>query len=553
MSVRGQSETGSPVSVLITIVCVAASVVVALTGRGAFDVIAARPFDAAAFALLTLGLQLLAVPIYGRGSISVAAVGLLATGFSLGTGVAIALAILVAAVQFVRSRGLLHRAIFDAANFTLATGAAALAYETARLTSDATIIRVAAAIAACVTYFVVNTGLLALAMSLAEDKQFYVVWRERFRWVTGHFLAFGPLALASVVAYENVGLAGLLAFALPPALLILSVRQYLERTRESVAAVENANEELRLTNEELASRNADLRDLFDFTGGLAPRVHDRGQLVAYAEQWISGLTGAPARIRIGRGSGGIPLTSGGEQVGTLSLIREGRFDEARWERLRDAIIPQLATAIESTELVEKVRKTYVATIAALSRSMEAKDIYTSGHTERVATIAVEIARRLGYSGADLDAIETGALLHDIGKIGVPERVLHKQGPLDESEWELMRKHPVISDYILSEIDLPAIVHQIARSSHERVDGAGYPDRLRGTEIPLPARIIHVADAWDSLTSDRPYRSARTAEQALEEIRANTGTQFCPIVVGAFEQLCRDDLHVLMRGRLSAVA
>jgi HD-GYP domain-containing protein (c-di-GMP phosphodiesterase class II) len=117
----------------------------------------------------------------------------------------------------------------------------------------------------------------------------------------------------------------------------------------------------------------------------------------------------------------------------------------------------------------------------------------------------------------------------------------------------MKRHPVISDYILSEADLPAIVRQIVRSSHERMDGTGYPDQLRGTEIPLPARIVAVADAWDSLTSDRPYRSARTAEQALEEIRANTGTQFCPIVVGAFEQLCRDDLHVLMRGRLSAVA
>jgi putative nucleotidyltransferase with HDIG domain len=447
----------------------------------------------------------------------------------------------------------LHRAIFDAANFTLATGGAAVAYMAVTMANDGTVARVAAALVGGATYFVINTALLALVMSLAEGKRFDAVWNERFRWVTGHFLAFGPLALASVIAYENVGLAGVLAFALPPALLIVSVRQYLVRTRESAAAVEDANEELRVANEELAARNNDLRDLFDFTGGLAPRVHDRAQLVAYAEEWISGLTGAPARIRIGRGSGGIPLTSGGDQVGTLSVIRENGFDEARWERLRDAIVPQLATAIESTELVEKVRKTYVATIAALSRSMEAKDMYTSGHTERVAAIAVQLAERLGYSGADLEAIETGALLHDIGKIGVPERVLHKRGPLDEEEWELMRRHPTISGYILSEIDLPAIVHHIARSSHERVDGTGYPDALRGTEIPLPARITHVADAWDALTSDRPYRAARTPEQALEEVRAHTGTQFCPIVVGALEQLWHDERHALMTSRLTAVA
>src|SRR5439155_11466941 len=130
------------------------------------------------------------------------------------------------------------------------------------------------------------TGLLSLAMGLNENRAVSSVWRERFRWVSGHFLAFGPLALASVFAYENVGPAGLLAFALPPALMIFSVRQYLERTRESVHAVVEANEELRLTNVELACRNHDLRDLFEFTGGLAPRVHDRAQLVAYAEQWI---------------------------------------------------------------------------------------------------------------------------------------------------------------------------------------------------------------------------------------------------------------------------
>src|ERR671936_1611620 len=144
MNARGQSEIGSPVSVLITLVSVAATVSIAISAPRAVEAVAARPVDTVVFALLTLGLQLLAVPIYGRGSISVAAVGLLATGFSLGTGVAIALAILVAAVQFVRSRGLLHRAIFDAANFTLATGAAALAYETVLLTSEATVVRVGA-------------------------------------------------------------------------------------------------------------------------------------------------------------------------------------------------------------------------------------------------------------------------------------------------------------------------------------------------------------------------------------------------------------------------
>jgi putative nucleotidyltransferase with HDIG domain len=156
--------------------------------------------------------------------------------------------------------------------------------------------------------------------------------------------------------------------------------------------------------------------------------------------------------------------------------------------------------------------------------MEVKDWETSGHTERVADIAVALARRLGYRGSDLEAIEVGALLHDIGKIGVPEQILHKPGPLDDAEWDMMKQHPVIAEYILSGIDLPPIVHEIARWSHERVDGAGYPDGLAGNAIPLPAQIAFVADAFDAITTDRPSgaaggrsppfrRSGRTAERS----------------------------------------
>jgi putative nucleotidyltransferase with HDIG domain len=171
--------------------------------------------------------------------------------------------------------------------------------------------------------------------------------------------------------------------------------------------------------------------------------------------------------------------------------------------------------------------------------MEAKDGYTGGHTERVAVVAVALAERLGYTGGELDAIEIGALLHDIGKVGIPERVLNKPGPLDDAEWEMMKRHPVISETILAEVDLPETVRQIARWSHERLDGAGYPDGLVGDEIPLPARIVLVADAWDALTSDRSYRTARTTLEALHELRSNAGTQFCPRVVEALEELYLD--------------
>jgi putative nucleotidyltransferase with HDIG domain len=184
----------------------------------------------------------------------------------------------------------------------------------------------------------------------------------------------------------------------------------------------------------------------------------------------------------------------------------------------------------------ELRRAHRDTIAALSRSMEAKDVYTGGHTERVAKIAVALARDLGYKNEELEAIEIGALLHDIGKIGVPEQILRKEGPLDDAEWEAIKMHPIVSDYILSELDLHPFVRQCARSSHERIDGAGYPDGLAGDEIPVPARIVLVADAYDALTTTRSYRAARTPLAALAEIRANTGTQFCAQVVAALERV-----------------
>jgi putative nucleotidyltransferase with HDIG domain len=184
--------------------------------------------------------------------------------------------------------------------------------------------------------------------------------------------------------------------------------------------------------------------------------------------------------------------------------------------------------------------------------MEAKDYYTGGHTERVAEVAVALAKELGYSGAELDAIEIGALLHDIGKIGIPEAILRKPGPLDPEEWKVMKEHPVISDYILSEVDLPEIVRQIARSSHERIDGAGYPDGLLGEDIPLPARIVLVADAFDALTSDRPYRHGRHTLAALEELRSHAGTQFCPRVVAALDDVFRKQPEILTGFMLRAV-
>ncbi len=187
---------------------------------------------------------------------------------------------------------------------------------------------------------------------------------------------------------------------------------------------------------------------------------------------------------------------------------------------------------DNQQLLGRMHHSYISTITSLARTVEAKDPMTSGHTERVADIAVVLADELGFDDSQLAAIRVGAVIHDIGKIAVPDAILLKPGPLDPQEFAIMRRHPEMSSYIVAELELPAVVKQMVRSHHERFDGAGYPDRLLGEEIPLAARLLSVADSLDAMISDRPYRKALPLEVAKAEIESKAGTQFCPRVVAA---------------------
>jgi diguanylate cyclase (GGDEF)-like protein len=418
----------------------AAAVLCLLLAEQTAHAIAAHPWTFVSFLTLSVGLQLIGTSMHGRGTDAASAIGIVATGFALGPGPAVAVALAAAAVQYVRRRGKTYRAVFDLADFALS--AAASAYVFILLRGDTSVgVGFAVALVAGLTYKAVNVGLLCIAMSVEEGVPARQIWHERFGWATWHYLTFGPLAYATALAYDRMGILGLATFAVPPVLLSFSIRQYLDRTRASVQEVQRINDELEVSKE---------------------RVH----------------------------------------------------------------------------------RTYLGTIAALSRSIEAKDEYSGGHVERVRTLSVALARALGYTGDDLEAIEVGALLHDIGKIGVPERILNKPAPLTEAEWEEMKLHPVTSDHILSGIELHPFVRQIVRSSHERIDGKGYPDGLAGDDIPLPARIVLVADAFDAMASDRPYRPARPIPEALAELRDHAGTQFCPTVLAALEYLARERPEVL---------
>lgn len=202
------------------------------------------------------------------------------------------------------------------------------------------------------------------------------------------------------------------------------------------------------------------------------------------------------------------------------------------ESLRELLHTKSQLLADKSELLERVRLSYLQTVASLARTIEAKDPYTSGHTERVSGYAVLLGQELGFSSEELRSVETGGVIHDIGKIGVRDQVLLKQGRLDNQEWVEMRRHPEISSYILADLEIPEIAKEMARSHHERFDGAGYPDGLVGQAIPLVARVLSVADTLDAMTSDRPYREALPFAKALEELRRNAGSQFCPRVVAA---------------------
>ena len=172
--------------------------------------------------------------------------------------------------------------------------------------------------------------------------------------------------------------------------------------------------------------------------------------------------------------------------------------------------------------------------------MQAKQPELDDHSSEVADLAVRVARQLGLAGEQLDEVARAAELHDVGKVGIPEHILGKHGDLSSEEWAVMRTHPVVGAEIVAPIAFLSGAVGLIRHHHERFDGSGYPDALRGEEIPLAARVFAVADSFDAMTSDRPYRRAMGIERALAEIRAGAGTQWDPDVARVFVQMIEED-------------
>ena len=188
---------------------------------------------------------------------------------------------------------------------------------------------------------------------------------------------------------------------------------------------------------------------------------------------------------------------------------------------------------------EKIQDMTVQTITTVANALDAKDSYSEGHSRRVAVYASQIAEKLGFSKEDVRNVRIIALLHDIGKIGVPDAVLNKPGRLTDEEFALMKQHAAIGSEILKDIDMITGIAIGARSHHERYDGKGYPEGLKGEDIPYIARIIAVADSYDAMTSNRVYRKHLTYDQVMAELEKGEGTQFDPDIAKAMEALIKD--------------
>jgi putative nucleotidyltransferase with HDIG domain len=222
--------------------------------------------------------------------------------------------------------------------------------------------------------------------------------------------------------------------------------------------------------------------------------------------------------------------------------RAGIFQEADLT-LISAFADQAAVAIDSARLFEELQQShreleraYEATLEGWAKALELRDEGTEGHTQRVAVLTERLARSMGIGEEMLVHIKRGALLHDIGKMGIPDNILRKNGPLTDEERLIMEKHPRYAYEMLSSIEflLPAL--DIPYCHHERWDGTGYPRGLQGEQIPFAARIFPVTDVWDALTSDRPYRKALPCEEVRQQIQDASGTHFDPDVVEAFMEL-----------------
>ncbi len=410
-------------------------------------------------ALVAAASERLSVVVYGETKVSISFAFLFAIAALYGpAGIVLASPFCIISLHLPR-RVIGHKFLFNVGNSLLADVATALILwsflaHVSPITLSAKVFSVALVAAAA------NYGIRALLIStvggLALGEHPWTFWRQNFQWLLPHYILFGFLGLALAIAYQQIGVTGLLAFLTPPLMMRFAMKQYVDRTTRSVAMLRHKNEQLQKANREILSMSA------------------------------------------------------------------------------------------------RLKETYDATLEALAAALDARDSETGGHSSRVTVYTMDMARELGIEERSdnwLD-IERASLLHDVGKIGVSDAILNKPGPLTSEEWQQMRKHPAIGYEMLKDVKFLSSAAEIVYAHHERFDGKGYPVGLKGEDVPLGARIFAVADAFDAMTSNRPYRRALSVDKAKEEIVGNSGSQFDPRIVEAFLR-CVEDWAANLKQRQAA--
>jgi HD-GYP domain-containing protein (c-di-GMP phosphodiesterase class II) len=241
---------------------------------------------------------------------------------------------------------------------------------------------------------------------------------------------------------------------------------------------------------------------------------------------------------------GVPLIDNNEIIGVLDIFHRSILNpDPEWVNFLEALASQAAIAIGKSTLFSNLQRTniellqaYDKTIEGWSRAMDLRDHETEGHTQRVTELAVRLAQVLGLGEKEIVHIRRGALLHDMGKVGIPDSILLKPGPLTDEEWVIMHEHPQYAFDMLSPIEFLSAALDIPYCHHEKWDGSGYPRGLKGEEIPVAARIFAIVDVWDALCSDRPYRKAWSKEKVIAYIMSLSGTHFEPKIVELFLNL-----------------
>jgi response regulator RpfG family c-di-GMP phosphodiesterase len=282
---------------------------------------------------------------------------------------------------------------------------------------------------------------------------------------------------------------------------------------------------------------ADLNQITDAAGKPLPELNSNGMPNDLSPMLESSHTLATMRAESFASFYGVPLFFGGQPKGLLQLFHRTPIDPGTdWLNFLETLASQASIAISNAELFAYLAQSYDATLQGWVGALDLRDKETEGHSLRVTEMTVHLARQMGLHEDELVHIRRGALLHDIGKLGIPDSILLKPGKLTEEEWAIMKTHPTLAYQWLSPITYLHPALDIPYCHHEKWDGSGYPRGLQGEQIPLAARIFAVIDVWDALSSDRPYRKRWPKEQVYAHVQANAGTHFDPAVVQAFLQM-----------------